>query len=79
MSDRQVFHSTHTEKEGWHVLLNGKTVSKHETQRESHEDAKNRARNAFKKGGLGQAVLHKENGTIQTEHTYGKDPERTAG
>ena len=23
---------------------------------------------------LGQVVIHKQDGTIQTEHTYGKDP-----
>jgi len=79
MTDRKVFHSTHTSGEGWHVALNGKTLSKHLTQNESHEAAKAYARKAYEDGDLGQAVLHKENGTIQTEHTYGKDPERTPG
>jgi hypothetical protein len=79
MSDRKVFHSTHTAQDGWHVTLEGKTVAKHPTQQQSHDDARERARKIYEGGGLAQAVLHKENGTIQTEHTYGKDPRRTPG
>jgi Uncharacterized protein conserved in bacteria (DUF2188) len=37
------------------------------------------ARKAYEDGGLGQAVLHKANGQIREERTYGKDPERTPG
>ena len=75
---RQVFHSAHN-KDGWRVLKGGKAVSKHGTQRESEAAAKKAGRSAYKRGGLGQAVLHKKNGTIRTEHTYGKDPQKSRG
>ena len=32
-----------------------------------------------KAGGLGQLVVHKKTGGIQTEHTYGADPRRSKG
>jgi hypothetical protein len=32
-----------------------------------------------KAGGLGQLVIHKKTGGIQTEHTYGSDPRRSKG
>ena len=37
---RKVYHSSHTEKDGWHVLLDRELVSKHATQEESEEAAK---------------------------------------
>ena len=37
-------------------------------------EAKARAKELAKKQVLGQVIIHKEDGTIQTEHTYGKDP-----
>jgi Uncharacterized protein conserved in bacteria (DUF2188) len=79
MASRQVYHSSHTTKDGWHVLLDGKIVSKHKTQDLAEQDAMQRARAVHDKGGLSQAVLHKTNGTLRTEHTYGKDPERHPG
>jgi hypothetical protein len=38
-----------------------------------------KARELAKKQPLGQVVVHKEDGTIQTEYTYGDDPARTRG
>lgn len=32
-----------------------------------------------KSGGLGQLVVHKKTGGIQTEHTYGSDPRSRKG
>jgi hypothetical protein len=78
MTERQVFHSVQRNGQ-WTVTLHNKSVAVHETQSESEEDAKDRARTVFRKGGLGQAVLHRADGAIRTEHTYGKDPERFPG
>jgi hypothetical protein len=75
---RKVFHSSPS-RDGWKVTSGGKTVSNHDTQRASEEAAKVAGRKAEKQGGLGQAVLHKSDGTIRTEHTYGKDPRGTKG
>jgi hypothetical protein len=75
---RKVFHSV-SRKGKWTVTLNNRAVAEHGTQAESEKDAKDRARAAYEDGGLGQAVLHRDDGSIRTEHTYGKDPERFPG
>jgi hypothetical protein len=75
---RKVFHSSLT-KSGWVVTEGGETVSKHANQKESEVAATAAGRKAYEDGGLGQAVLHKSDGVIREERTYGKDPERHPG
>lgn len=75
---RNVFHSSLT-KTGWVVTEGGETVSRHGNQKDAETAARKAGRKAHAKGGLGQAVLHKRDGTIREERTYGKDPERTPG
>jgi hypothetical protein len=75
---RKVFNSSLT-RDGWMVTSGGKQLSNHETQKEAEAAAVSAARKASPEGGLGQAVLHKSNGQIREERTYGKDPERTPG
>ena len=38
-----------------------------------------RAKELAKKAKLGQVLVHKLDGTIQTEYTYGNDPKKTKG
>jgi len=78
MAKRHVFHSSLT-KQGWAVTEGGETVSRHRNQKEAETATRNAGRKAYSEGGLGQAVLHKSDGTIREERTYGKDPERTPG
>ena len=75
---RQVFHSV-KRKGAWTVTRSNKAVSTHDTQVEAETEAKRLGRAAYHAGGLGQAVMHRADGEIRTEHTYGKDPERFAG
>jgi Uncharacterized protein conserved in bacteria (DUF2188) len=75
---RKVFHSSMT-KNGWVVTEGGETVSRHSNQKANEAAAIAAGRKAHEDGGLGQAVLHKANGEIREERTYGKDPERTPG
>ena len=75
---RHVFHSSLT-KNGWVVREGGETVSRHTNQKGAETAARIAGRRALEDGGLGQAVLHKANGEIREERTYGKDPERTPG
>ena len=75
---RKVFHSSMT-KNGWVVTEGGETVSRHSNQKANEAAAIEAGRKAHKDGGLGQAVLHKANGEIREERTYGKDSERTPG
>ena len=74
---RAVFHSSLTKQDGWVVTADGETVSRHDNQKLAEMAARKAGRKAYEKGGLGQAVLHKRDGTIREERTYGKDPERT--
>jgi hypothetical protein len=73
---RKVFNSSLTKKRGWVVSRRGKTISAHETQKESEAAAIAAAKKVQGDGGLAQAVLHKSDSTIREERTYGKDPER---
>ena len=75
---RKVFHSSLT-KTGWVVTEGGETVSRHSNQKGAETAARKAGRKTQAEGGLGQAVLHKRDGMIREERTYGKDPERTPG
>jgi hypothetical protein len=67
---RRIFHSTPTDK-GWKVTSNGRTISDHRTQRASEHAATSAGRRVEAKGGLAEAVLHKSNGRIREERSYG--------
>jgi hypothetical protein len=75
---RKVFHSSLTKK-GWVVTEGGETISRNSNQKANEAAAIAAGRKAYEGGGLGQAVLHKSDGSIREERTYGKDPERTPG
>ena len=76
--ERQVFHSSHT-KEGWVVTHIGATVSRHESQDEAEQAAIAAGHAAHESGKNAQAVLHKADGVIREERTYGDDPRRYPG
>lgn len=76
--ERQVFHSSRT-KEGWVVTHNGATVSRHNSQEEAEEAAIAARHAAHESGKNAQAVLHKADGVIREERTYGDDPRRYPG
>jgi hypothetical protein len=78
MAKRNVFHSVPT-KAGWKVTQSGKTVSTHQTQKQSEAAAVAAGHKAQNSGGLGQAVLHKSDGKIREERTYGADPRKSKG
>lgn len=78
MAKRSVFHSVPS-KDGWRVTQSKETVSVHKTQKEAEAAATAAGRAAEQAGGKGQAVLHKADGTIREERTYGADPTKTPG
>ena len=43
------------------------------------QDAINRGKEIAKKQPLGQLKVHKTDGTIQTEYSYGSDPKKSKG
>lgn len=75
---RRVFHSVPSGN-GWAVKSSGRTVSNHRTQAASEHAAVKAGHKAENGGGLGQAVLHRSDGTIKEERTYGNDPRRIPG
>ena len=74
---RHVFHSMLTRK-GWIVTEGGEILARNSNQKANEAAAIAAGRKACERFGLGQAVLHKTNGQVREERTYGRDPERTA-
>lgn len=72
MAQRSVYHITGKRGEGWNVKKEGaeRSSGKFPVKTEAIERGKELAKGAPK----GQIKIHKGNGKIQTEHTYGKDP-----
>ncbi|MGE3278557.1 MAG: DUF2188 domain-containing protein [Candidatus Altimarinota bacterium] len=74
MSKRKVVHVVPNDGD-WAVKVNGKIVSNHHLKQRALDNGKKVA----KSSDLGQLVIHKGNGTIQTEHTFGSDPNPPRG
>lgn len=77
MPTRQTWHVTTHDDEGWQVKKAGneQATSRHETKQDAIEEAKELAKNRE----LGQIKIHKMDGTIQEERTYGEDPPGSEG
>ena len=73
---RQVYHVVPAEK-GWEVKKEGNKRPSAKTKLKV--DAIARAKELAKKGKLGQVIIHKKDGKIQTEYTYGEDPRESKG
>lgn len=77
---REVFHSVPSKTgKGWDVTAGGEVQSHHRTQAASEKAAVRAGNKAHDQGGLGQAVLHKADGKVREERTYGNDPKRSPG
>lgn len=59
----------------WSVKKDGQVVSNHRKK----ENAVQSGTAVAKKQDNSQIVIHKKNGQIQTEHTYGNDPNPPEG
>lgn len=69
---RMVYHVTPSSNGGWDIKKEGgKRPSDH---LEKKTDAIARGKELAKKAPLSQIKIHKQDGTIQTEYTYGDDP-----
>lgn len=76
MIKRATFHVVPA-MDGWVIKKNGiKKFLKNFTKKDS---AIKFAKRLAKHAKLGQLIIHKKNGRIQTEYTYGADPRRTRG
>lgn len=69
---RIVYHVTKNQGSGWDVKKeNGQRPS---GNFRTKQDAVQRGKELAKNAPLGQIKIHGQDGKIQTEHTYGKDP-----
>jgi hypothetical protein len=76
MAKRTTYHVTGSRGD-WKVKRSGagRAASAHDKKADAVADAKSRAKSAPK----GQVVVHNSNGRIQTEYTYGFDPNPPKG
>jgi hypothetical protein len=77
MVKRTVFHVTKNPKGGWDVKK--QAAKRASTNQPTKTLAITKGRQLAKNEKPGQLVIHKQNGQIQTEHTYGNDPHPPKG
>jgi hypothetical protein len=78
MAKRKVYHVTkNTKGDGWNVKQEGaqRASGNFGTKQQAIQRGKQLAKNAP----IGQIKIHGQDGKIQTEHTYGQDPEKYKG
>ena len=71
-SKRQVYHVTSGTDKNWKVTKEG--ASRASGCFDNKTDAVERGKELAKSGPEGQIIIHKKDGTFQTEHTYKNDP-----
>lgn len=71
MGTRKTYHVT-ADGDDWRVKAEG--AQRASGVRENKADAVDLARELAKNQDQGQVVVHRADGRIQTEYTYGKDP-----
>lgn len=79
---RFVYHLVHRNADGrWHLNHVGgdDDVASFDTKEEARQDGERRGRQHANRGELAQLVVHREDGSIETEFTYGADPRDTPG
>lgn len=77
MTKRKVFHITPSSDSGWNIRLEGshKNVRHSKTKQQAIEYGRKLA----KRTEPSQIIVHKKDGRIQTEFTYGSDPRKSKG
>ena len=73
---RKSYHVTPSGK-GWCVRRAG--AARADSIHDNKPDAITRAKDLAQRGALGQVKVHRRDGEIQTENTYGGDPRRLRG
>ena len=72
MAKRKTYHVTQNDAGGWDVK--GEGASRASSSSGTKAEAVERGRQLARNQPLGQLIIHRGDGVIQTEHTYGKDP-----
>ncbi len=77
MANRPTYHVTPRPDGQWQAKAEG--ASRASVVAKTKAEAVTRARELAKSHPLAQVIIHRSDGTIQTEHTYGKDPHPPKG
>jgi DNA-binding transcriptional regulator PaaX len=79
---RVVYHLVHRNSDDqWHLSVVGADddVAAFASKEEARQDGERRGRQHVNRGELAQLVVHRQDGSIETEFTYGADPRETQG
>jgi len=78
---RTVYHLVHKNADDrWHLSqVGGKDVSRWDTKAQALTEGERLGHEHLRRGELAQLVIHREDGSIEKEYTYGEDPRRTPG
>jgi len=77
---RSIFHLVHKKADGrWHLEENAQSFASFGSKAEAEEAGKKRGHDLHTRGQNAQLIIHREDGSIETEHTYGHDPRKTPG
>lgn len=78
MPKREKYHLTHNdEKDSWDLKKEGNQRATRSF--DTKEEAVKKSPEIVRRQGLSQLKIHKQDGRIQEERTYGKDPEKYPG
>lgn len=77
---RTVLHLVHKHVDRrWHLEQIGKDLGSFETKEQAEEEGKRRGNELGARGRDAQLVIHRQDGSIETEWTYGHDARGTPG
>lgn len=80
MAARTVIHLVHLNADNrWHLKDGDTLLGSFDTKDEALEEGKKRAHKLHSGGLNAQLVIHRQDGSIEGEHTYGDDPVRHPG
>lgn len=77
---RAVVHLVHRQADdGWHLEQNGSDLGRYDTKESAEAEGRRRGRELEANGLNAQLIVHRKDGSIETEWTYGEDPRATPG
>ena len=77
---RAVMHLVHRNADGrWHLEQAGQDLGAYEIKAAAEVEGKKLGQELESKGLDAQLVVHRQDGSIETEWTYGHDPRKTLG
>jgi hypothetical protein len=79
---RFVYHLMHHDADArWHLRRAGTSddVAAFDSKEQGRQDGERRGRAHLARGELAQLVVHREDGSFETEFTYGADPHNVPG